>query len=128
MTEPTPAGTTRGRSTAGTIFYILLGPLLWAAHFTLIYFMQSMLCAHQAAGGGAVPAVVGGATILFLAAAGAALAAPRRAQAAMGAAGWPAAEAGFHTTLMRLLALLSAAGILWAGLAALVIPDCPALR
>ena len=128
MTRQTTTEHGPGGSTAGTIFYILLGPILWAAHFTLIYFAQSMLCAHGLAGSGVVPTIVGIATLVVLGAIGAALLSPHAVRRLMHAGGWSDAELAFHTRLMMGLAVLSAAAIAWAGLAAVVIPSCPLLR
>lgn len=116
-----------GRSTAGTILYVVLGPITWAAHFSVLYFSQSMLCAHSE-GESLVPAIIGVATVVALVPLGAAVIAPRSIARWAGALGPTEEESRFHARLMTTLALLSAAAILWAGLTVFLIPSCLPLR
>lgn len=117
------------RSTAGTIGYLLFGPIVWAAHLTAIYFSQSMLCAHGLSGGslagiGVVPAVIVAVTAACLALLiGAILVVGGRPAPA----GDGPDQALYRRTTIA-LAVLSAVGVAWAGVTAFVVPDCPQLR
>ena len=128
------AGASHARgSTAGTILYLLLGPIIWAAHMTAIYFSQSMLCAHglansSVAGIDVVPGIVAAATIAALAILFAAILLPGSTARIARAAGSPIAERTFHRRIMAALAILSAVGVAWAGLAVIFVQDCPPLR
>lgn len=115
------------RSATGTIFYILLGPVLWAAHLTLIYFLHSMLCAHVVAVH-AIPALVVVATGVAVVVIALPMLAPKAASSVFRASGWSEEALSFYARLMRGLALLSLAGVVWGGATALVIPECAALR
>lgn len=120
-------------STAGTILYLLVGPITWSAHFALLYFVQSMLCAHGLAGRGVagvgiVPAFITVATAAALTLLLAAIFAPDAASRLARADSGSASDRSFRRKVMAALALLSAFGVAWAGLAAFVIPACPQLR
>jgi hypothetical protein len=117
----------RGRSTPGTIFYILLGPILWSAHFTVLYSVQSMLCAHGLAEH-LVPIVTGAATIIAGVATGILISLPQALARLLSAGGWEGEAMSFHVRAMRGLAILSGAAIAWAGLTALIVPICLTLR
>lgn len=125
--DETQNSAARQRSTAGTILYILVGPILWAAHLATIYFVQSMLCARGVAVE-AVPAIVLAATAVAVLLIVALLMAPRAASLSFRAGGWGEHIHATETRLMQGLALLSIAGIVWGGATVLIIPSCPTLR
>lgn len=127
-----PVDQTQGKvrpATATTIFALLAGPIVWAAHLGVVYFAQSMLCAHDRAadslfGVGIVPGIVVVATLGALAVLGAATATGVR---------WRFGTRGSgDTTAYRMivfgLAILSATGIVWAGVTTFFLPSCDALR
>lgn len=124
---------TRGRSAFGTIIALLAGPIVWAAHLGVVYFLQSMLCAHGSAGVtvagmGLVLAIVVLATVVALAILAIVLLAPARVNRALGAPDWRPSAMAFHTRVMIAMAWLSAFGVLWGGLAAFILPACAPLR
>ena len=116
-----------GRSSAGTIFYILIGPIVWAAHFAVLYFVQSMLCAHGTAER-FVPIIIGAATLVAILQLAAAPLLPRTTAGMFRASGWDAEAHAFHVRVMTGLAILSAAGVVWAALPALLLDSCLPLR
>jgi hypothetical protein len=117
----------RGRSTPGTILYILLGPILWSAHFTVLYSVQSMLCAHGV-GEHLVPVIVAAATMVAVLVTGVLILLPNATSRIFGAGGWEGDAAVFHVRAMRGLAALSTAAIVWGGLTSVFIPGCLTLR
>lgn len=110
--------------------YLLLGPILWAAHFALIYGMQSSLCrlAGTEHGNSAAAPVVAVTTLLVLLLLAAVLLAPGAASRILHAAPWPDATQRFCDRIMALLAVLSLFGVIWAGATAILLPACPPLR
>jgi hypothetical protein len=112
-----------------TLFGVLFGPIVWAAHLTLIYGLQSVACALASPS----PALLGLDPVqLAIAAltAAALLAIAAHSAVARQPAGNTGEEelAAFLDGAMLLLALLSAFGITGQGGAALIIPACPPLR
>jgi hypothetical protein len=123
------AQTRDGQSTAGTLAYILFGPIIWALHLSLIYFWQSMLCAHGLAGArlfGAsiVPLVIALGTAAGLLLLLVPMLAPARVAGLLGASGWDGKIARFNTRIMIGLAVLSSLGIAWGGITVLFLPIC----
>jgi hypothetical protein len=119
---------------AGALVYLLLGPLVWAAHLFLVYAPQSMLCAFRLtgfanAGPLLIEAVVGAVTLLAAIPLLLAILFPHGAARLLRAAGFLRGENGaFMVLVMRLLAALSLAGVLWAGATLLLLPACAQLR
>jgi hypothetical protein len=117
------------RSTAGTLVFILIGPIAWALHLSVLYFSQSMLCAHGAAdtgiafGIGLAPFIIGVATAGALLLVMSATLFPQRASRLL-SAGWGGETGEFNMRVMGALALLSSIGVAWGGLAALILPSC----
>jgi hypothetical protein len=116
-----------GRSPVGTVFYILIGPIVWAAHFSVLYFIQSMLCAHGTAER-SVPIVIGAATLVAILPLAAAPLLRHKTAGLFRASGWGAESHAFHGRLMTGLAILSVAGVIWAAVPALLIDSCMPLR
>ncbi|MHC1551641.1 hypothetical protein [Phyllobacterium sp. K27] len=120
-------------SITSAVLVLLIGPLLWAVHFTLVYGYQSAFCAisNQGNGEGSSTAVVVAIVVMT-------------ACAAFGLAAalyWPVtltrwlryhprskATWLFSVRVTRLLILISLAGVLWGGAAALVIDTCAHFR
>jgi hypothetical protein len=110
----------------GTVAIALVGPsFIWGLHFAVVYAMQPLFCE-----------VIGGsragywAQIGVIAATAAALLALLFLVAKPGAVlrvNRSEVSGPFLAGVMRLLALLSCFGVLWAGAAALVLPACASL-
>jgi len=117
----------------GTLVFLCIGPLLWAAQLMLIYGPQSSLCAYGIGtdAGGGNPLVVGIIVIvsaLCIGLTAAALLRPEAAYALVTGARpsgetWP-----FLTWVMRALAALSLLAMLYAALGAVLLPACAQLR
>lgn len=117
----------------GTLVFILVGPLVWTLHLTVIYGSQSLLCAlnpgeDRSMGNAAVVAIILVATAAFVAVAGFSVARPSFVHALIARADLPADQAGFIVTIMRVLAWLSILAMLYAGLGAVMLPACDQLR
>jgi hypothetical protein len=126
--------TTNGdrRSTFGTLTYVLIGPIIWAAHFSAIYAVQSVGCAIAGADMAVqrdfviltVVWVATGAAITVLSAA---LVAPRGSGRMLGAGSWPAPQPASYRRIMTILAVLSVFGIAAAAGVTLFLPVCTVL-
>lgn len=108
------------RSLIVTLFRALFGPIVWAAHFSLIYAVHTALCVFQT--GDAVRAASLALTVAALAAFGLFFAVLRRAEATA------LEPERFLDRLAMLLIVLSAAGVIWTGAAAAFIAPCAQLR
>lgn len=121
-------------SVAAALIYLLCGPLIWAGHLFLVYAPQSVLCAFRITGVASVDPlliqlVVGVVTALSAAALVLALWLPHNTARLLRAAAFLEGENGpFMIGVMRLLAALSLAGVLWAGATILFLETCPQLR
>jgi hypothetical protein len=114
------------RSGIGTVVYMVLGLIIWAAHLTVIYASQSALCARGIAG--MVPYVVAAATVVALAVLATLVAMPRRFAALIGAANWEEAQQRFCDRLAVALAGLSLFAVAAEGAAILFVSTCATLR
>ena len=127
------AGDDRGPVTSA-LLYLLAGPLVWAAHLFLVYAPQSALCAFRITR----PVTIEPLLITVYVAAVTALAAavlvlalwrPGTTASLFRARRFLDGENGqFMISVMRLLSVLSLAGVLWAGATALLLDPCPQLR
>jgi hypothetical protein len=90
-----------------TALRVSAGPLLWLAHFTLLYGFNSIACARGFEG--AVPWAVGFATVILGVAAALLVFLPRK---------------DFVNWLSAALAALSLLAILWQALPALMVSPC----
>ena len=118
---------------AGTILYLLAGPLIWAGHLFLIYGQQSALCSFRFTGVADVDtwliqAVAGGVTLLAALALLYLLWQPGQVARLFRATPHMDDDHSFHSKVMRLLSALSLAGVLWAGGSALMLDPCGPLR
>ncbi|KUO56395.1 MAG: hypothetical protein APF80_13680 [Alphaproteobacteria bacterium BRH_c36] len=123
----------RPGSTIGTIVYILLGPIVWAAHFTALYFGQSVICQITESGRLELmsPAIILGiwvATAIAASVLAMALHSPARFEVLLGTDVWQADQRGFHRQTMAVLAGLSLFAILAAASSTLLIDTCAVLR
>lgn len=120
------------RRTIGTLVFLLIGPLAWAAHFTVIYGAQSSLCAFDAGETAAGTNPLAGLIILVATLAGiggVALAAWRPFPVLSWLApGEAPHDRAFLAFVMRALAALSGLAMLYAGIASIVLPACAQLR
>lgn len=116
-------------SSIGTLAYMLLGPIVWAVHSTVIYSAQSMLCAAAGAWDPSemVRIVVAATTVLAFAIVATATLKADRTGDMIGAASPSPALRHFQRRVMRLLAIMSLFGI-GASAAAATLPVCVALR
>ncbi len=132
-TERVQAGEDPG-PIAGALAFLLCGPLVWAGHLFLVYALQSMLCAFRLTGIASVApwlieGAVGAITVLAALALVLAIRFPHGAARLLRAAGFLRGENGaFMLLVMRLLAALSLAGVLWAGATVLLLAPCGQLR
>jgi hypothetical protein len=121
-------------SFAGALLFLLAGPLAWAGHLGLVYGTQSVLCAFRITGVARVDtllieAMIGVVTALAAVMLMLAMWLPRNTARRLRAARFLNGENGaFMISVMRLLAALSLAGVLWAGATVLLLDPCPPLR
>jgi uncharacterized membrane protein YjgN (DUF898 family) len=110
----------------GTVAIALVGPsFVWGLHFAAVYAIQSLFCdifggsraAYQAQMAVIAATVAALLILLLLIAKPAAVLRMNR----------PETSLSFLAGVMRLLALLSFFGVLWAGSAALLVPACTQL-
>lgn len=119
---------------AGAILYVLVGPIIWSAHLLAVYGPQSALCAFRLTGEmivqtWIVSAGVGAVTVLSVAALLFVLWRPRQTARLFRAAGFlQGDQETFLVNVTRLLAVLSLAGVIWAGAAPLIVDPCGQLR
>jgi hypothetical protein len=111
----------------GALLFVCAGPLVWAAHLFAVYGAHALVCARIPAHAAVLPVLFVALTLAALAPLAYAVWRPD-ASARMFRGNRRGGESEFLTALMRLLALLSLAGILWAGAATLTLPYCGQLR
>lgn len=114
-------------STFGTVIYVLSGPLLWSLHLALVYVGHEIWCAPHVAPASAitgVPVFV----VITTAACGGLIAwillRPVYFARVLRSDQYPDAVATFLRGLMRGLAGLALAGILWAASAIALLTPC----
>lgn len=115
----------------GAVLCMLIGPIVWAIHFTMTYATHTLLCtggiaSSEGRGFGLTALAVSALTIIALAALLIAGAAPRVLRR-RGKAFEECSEA-FLARVMRSLILLSAFAIAITGATALILVPCVALR
>ncbi|KXF76599.1 hypothetical protein ATN84_11100 [Paramesorhizobium deserti] len=118
---------------AGAILYLLIGPIVWAAHLLLVYGPQSALCAFRITGTAAVDpwlisVLVAGVTVIAMAAVGLTLWRPRRMARLFRFNAASDGDRSFVISVMRILGVLSLFGIAWAGATTLLLDPCAQLR
>lgn len=122
MSGFTPRTGYRHRRAIAAILYLLSGPLVWAAHLTIVYGGHTLACAR---GGGPELAawIIYAATALGVATLiGAIVYALRQHQAESD----PVLR--FQHDVMGLMAFLSMAGVIWGGATVALIAPCLMLR
>ncbi|MEZ5816619.1 MAG: hypothetical protein R3D44_06025 [Hyphomicrobiaceae bacterium] len=128
MNSPT-SETHQAASTSGTMAFVLIGPLVWAVHFTFVYGFQSVLCvvgerfsiSQSIIVTGVVAATVIAAALLTIA-----LMVPRRVEALVTATPSLPPQFVFQRRVMQGLVVLSLFAVLAEGAAAVVLPPCGA--
>jgi hypothetical protein len=129
----TRMGPGSNRQGIGTLVFILIGPIVWAMHLTLIYGSQSSLCAFnlgedRSGGNVAVVAIILVATIVCIGTVGFSAARASFVHALIARADPPTEQVGFIVTIMRVLAGLSILAMFYGGLGAVFLPACDQLR
>jgi len=110
----------------GIAFAVLFGPLVWAAHFTVLYGTHALACAAVPDAGGRpdwILPMLAFATLVALALASLPFAFAKRFAGLMSARA-SENESRFLVSLMRWLAALSLVAVLANGIALLIVPPC----
>lgn len=102
----------------------LVGPLVWALHLALVYGGQHLLCARGAAHNTVLWLVIISSIVAVMLLVPLLVASAPVLQRLLGGDQRPEPTQQFLLAIMRLLVLLSLAGIIWAGVAALLLPGC----
>lgn len=129
----TRMGSSSNRQGIGTLIFILIGPIVWAVHLTLIYGSQSSLCAFhlgedRSGGNSTVVAIILLVTIMNIATVGFSAVRASFVHALIARGAPPAEQARFIVTIMRILAGLSMLAMLYGSLGAIFLPACDPLR
>ena len=114
----------------GTVLIALIGPLMiWALHFSVVYGAHHIVCATLAGNhvGFWMQTVVSVATVVALLALLLLIVKPDVVLRMKRDGAMPENPRSFLTGVMRLLALMSLFGVLWAGSAAFFFPACKSL-
>ena len=117
------------RRALGTLIFLIVGPCLWALHFTLIYGPQSALCGLELGttdgGHNAIAATtVGVVTIGTLLLGGLSYVFAHACYRLLCGASPPPDQWPYLQFIMRLLTALSLLAIAYAGIAAIFLPAC----
>lgn len=114
------------------LIYLLIGPLVWAAHLMVIYSTTTLICAlgqrSNWGAAGTVSAVVIAATAVALAIVAVSTARPRQARSLLGVKNTSDSMTAFLDRAMRILGALSLVAIFWAGATVIVVTPCVQLR
>lgn len=112
-------------SSVGTLVYLTIGPILWGLHLFTVYGLQPVLCSRSAPANTTFVAIT---TVVLLGLLLAVMLWPHAVARLLHARAASRASRRFHRRVVRWAGLLSAAGIVWAGAAALIVPACQGLR
>jgi hypothetical protein len=112
---------------------VLIGPIVWALHFTVIYAVHAFSCGLASDGRiapmpVAILMAVWIATIAAIGLLGAALLAPERMALQLKTDVWSVPQRRFHRQTMSVLCLLSVVAILFAGASTLFVDVCALVR
>lgn len=119
----------REPSTAGVTIAVLFGPLVWAAHFLIVYGGHAVICAREAPALQAfLPFLLHGASFAALAILTAATWRPDRVMRVLQGRKPATREAQFLRLAMRMLALLSSAGVFYAWIGIVLVAECAQFR
>jgi hypothetical protein len=113
---------------ARAIVHLLLGPLVWLLHFTVVYALQSTLCALYAPVHGRIALVPLGVVVVTAFALAVLAAAMWLIPAPRGSRAERLALNAFLHDAMWFLCLMGAVGIIWTCFAALLLHPCAPLR
>ncbi|MEF3077040.1 hypothetical protein V2P20_18590 [Methylobacter sp. Wu1] len=112
----------------GILLITLAGPLIWGVHFGMVYALHHFICllTGNSAAFWAQSAIIA-ATLAALLALLLAVFKPEIIQRLVRYETAQKISQSFLTGVMRLMALLSVFGVLWAGSAALLLPACESI-
>lgn len=120
------------RQGIATLIFILIGPIVWAVHLTLIYGSQSSLCAFNLSEdrgeNSTVVAIVLLVTAVSITIVGFSALRPNFIHALIARGIPPTEQAKFIVTIMRVLSGLSILAMFYAGLSTVFLPACHPLR
>lgn len=98
---------------------ILIGPILWAIHFTALYLTHTLVCVSLARDAPAlIPIIIGMATLLAAAPILLFLFWPRLLSR------WHGDSGTFLRATLKLLLVLSLVAIVWGGISGFMVPAC----
>jgi hypothetical protein len=117
LRKATPDGQTH-RSLVQTFLWLLIGPLLWSLHFSVVYGAHAMLCARGFSGPTTALLVVAATIAALLALA---WVFPRNSTDV-------GSTERFERRVMTLLIVLSMVGVAWSGAATIFVRGCLPLR
>jgi hypothetical protein len=103
---------------------MLTGPVIWFAHFVLLYGAEALICTPPLARPGAMTSITVAATLAALGALAIFVAILMRRPAAAGSRDH--GDVGFLRAASLLLALLSAIAVVWVALPTAILPVCAA--
>lgn len=133
MPEP-HIGSKRSGSTFASFVFMLLGLIAWALHLTVIYSVQSTICAiappaaRPPAGLNVVEIVILAATVLAAVVALLPVVAPNATSGLLRTRSAEPEELRFHQSVAAWIGVLSLMGILWGGATAIMLVPCASLR
>ncbi len=100
-------------------FIVLIGPILWAVHFTALYLTHTLVCVSLSRDAPAlIPIIIGIATLLAAAPILLFLFWPRL----LGR--WHGDSGTFLRATLKLLLVLSLVAIVWGGISGFMVPGC----
>lgn len=116
-------------STAGTLTYVLIGPIIRAVHFGVLYAAHAFSCDLAQDGQAAMTqnsilAVIWIATLVAIALLTGALVAPHRLSSLLGTGGRSAVQTRFHRQAMSWLAVLALLAIGFAAASTMFVDPC----
>lgn len=106
---------------AAMLTYLMLGPILWSLHLTLVYGTHTLICALGTPA--AASATVIAATVAVAAAIVLVILSQRRVGRLFGL-GEGSGQHRTYDSIARILGVLSLAGVIWVGAAAAVLDSC----
>lgn len=100
-------------------FIVLIGPILWAVHFTALYLTHTLVCVSLSRDAPSlIPIIIGIATLLAAAPILLFLFWPRL----LGR--WHGDSGAFLRATLKLLLVLSLVAIVWGGISGFMVPGC----
>jgi hypothetical protein len=114
---------TQPRTGGATALWLLFGPVVWGAHFTLLYGAHTLICAVRGAAAGRMVTLI---VVIATVAALVALAVPfaRALRLSRQPPSESTALSGFIRSATVWLLILSTIAVIWAGATVLVVSAC----